>query len=162
MARIDTHDHLIPPDYLAALHKAGLEEAGGRALPDWSPEVALEAMAELDIATAILSVSTPGTAFLPAAGDQAVRALDELHADGVVLLANNAGIYLGQDGQDELFAALDARSAVVFIHPADLPGTDRPTASHRSPRTSCSTPPAPLTCWCATEYGTGTRTSGSS
>ena len=32
------------------------------------------------------------------------------------------GVYLGQDGQDDLFAALDARSAVVFVHPADLPG----------------------------------------
>jgi predicted TIM-barrel fold metal-dependent hydrolase len=51
-----------------------------------------------------------------------VRSLDELHADGVVLLANAAGVYLGQDGQDDLFAALDARSAVVFIHPAELPG----------------------------------------
>jgi predicted TIM-barrel fold metal-dependent hydrolase len=50
------------------------------------------------------------------------RSLDELHADGVVLLANAAGVYLGQDGQDDLFAALDARSAVVFIHPAELPG----------------------------------------
>ncbi len=39
-----------------------------------------------------------------------------------MLLANSAGTYLGQDGQDDLFAALDARSAVVFIHPADLPG----------------------------------------
>ena len=40
----------------------------------------------------------------------------------MVLLANSAGTYLGQPGQDDLFAALDARSAVVFIHPADLPG----------------------------------------
>jgi predicted TIM-barrel fold metal-dependent hydrolase len=54
--------------------------------------------------------------------DEVVRSLDELSADGVVLLANSAGTYLGQDGQDDLFAALDARSAVVFIHPADLPG----------------------------------------
>ncbi len=38
------------------------------------------------------------------------------------MLANSAGTYLGQPGQDDLFAALDARSAVVFIHPADLPG----------------------------------------
>jgi 6-methylsalicylate decarboxylase len=29
---------------------------------------------------------------------------------------------LGQDGQDALFAALNDRSAVVFIHSADLPG----------------------------------------
>lgn len=161
MLRIDTHHHLIPPDYRKALRKAGIDEAGGRALPDWSPDGSLQAMAELDVGTAILSVSTPGTTFLAgpteaaalardlndyaaqlvadrpdrfgffatvpmphvaAAAAEAVRSLDELHADGVVLLANSAGHYLGQDGQDELFAALDARSAVVFIHPADLPG----------------------------------------
>jgi predicted TIM-barrel fold metal-dependent hydrolase len=107
-----------------------------------------------------LSVSTPGTTFLPNTADAAalardlndytaelaaapdrfgffatvpmphidnsiaetVRSLDELNADGVVLLANNAGTYLGQDGQDALFAALNERSAVVFIHPGELPG----------------------------------------
>jgi predicted TIM-barrel fold metal-dependent hydrolase len=138
-----------------------MDEAGGRAVPEWSPEGSLQTMSELAVGTAILSVSTPGTTFLPNSADAAalardlndylaavvaaqpdrfgffatvpmphigestaevVRSLDELHADGVVLLANAAGVYLGQDGQDELFAALDARSAVVFIHPAELPG----------------------------------------
>ncbi|AMW22305.1 MULTISPECIES: amidohydrolase family protein [Mycobacteroides] len=161
MARIDTHHHCIPALYRKVLQTAGIDEAGGRALPDWSPEASLETMDALDIATAILSVSTPGTTFLSSASDAAalardlndytasvvdghpkrfgffatvpmphidasiaetVRALDVLRADGVVLLANNDGVYLGQDGQDDLFAALDARSAVVFIHPADLPG----------------------------------------
>lgn len=165
MLRIDTHHHLIPPDYRKALQKAGIDEAGGRALPDWRPEASLQTMAELDIGTAILSVSTPGTSFLPNPADAAalardlndyaaelvaaqpdrfgffatvpmphidesvtetVRALDELKADGVVLLANSAGVYLGQDGQDALFDALNARSAVVFIHPADLPGPTVP------------------------------------
>ena len=65
MLRIDTHHHLIPPDYRKALQKAGIAEAGGRELPDWSPEGSLQTMAELDVGTAILSVSTPGTAFLP-------------------------------------------------------------------------------------------------
>jgi 6-methylsalicylate decarboxylase len=121
----------------------------------------LQAMAELNVGTAILSVSTPGTTFLPNPADaaalardlndytaelaaiqrdrfgffatvpmpnidesvtEAARALDDLKADGVVLLANNAGTYLGQDGQDALFAALNDRSAVVFIHPSELPG----------------------------------------
>lgn len=161
MARIDTHHHCIPPLYRKVLTVAGIDEAGGRALPDWSPEASLETMDALDVGTAILSVSTPGTTFLPAAADAAalardlndytsgivanqpdrfgffatipmphvdesvaetVRALDVLHADGVVLLANSDGVYLGEDGQDDLFAALNARSAVVFIHPADLPG----------------------------------------
>jgi predicted TIM-barrel fold metal-dependent hydrolase len=163
--RIDTHHHMIPPDYRDMLRQAGIDEAGGRALPDWSAEASLQTMADLDIATAILSVSTPGTTFLPDPADAAalardlnddtatlvaaqpdrfgffatipmphvdesvaevVRSLDDLNADGVVLLANNAGTYLGQDGQDDLYAALDERSAVVFIHPADLPGPTVP------------------------------------
>jgi 6-methylsalicylate decarboxylase len=163
--RIDTHHHLIPPDYRKALQQAGLQDAGGRALPEWSPEASLQTMAELGVSTAILSVSTPGTAFLPNPTDaaslardlndytaelaatqpdrfgffatvpmphvdlaaaEAVRALDDLKADGVVLLANNGGTYLGENGQDALFAALNERSAVVFVHPADLPG---PTVS---------------------------------
>jgi predicted TIM-barrel fold metal-dependent hydrolase len=165
MLRIDTHHHMIPPDYREMLRRAGIDEAGGRALPNWSPEGSLQTMDELGVATAILSVSTPGTTFLPNPADavalardlndygaavaasqperfgffatvpmphikeavaETVRALDELKADGVVLLANNDGTYLGQDGQDELWAALDARSAVVFIHPADLPGPTVP------------------------------------
>jgi 6-methylsalicylate decarboxylase len=161
MFRIDTHHHAIPSFYRELLLKAKIEEAGGRELPQWSPEESRETMAKLDVATAILSVSTPGTAFLATPGDatslardlndylgelvaaapdrfgffatipmphvsdsveEVARSLDELHADGVVLLANNAGTYVGQGGQDDLFAALDARSAVVFIHPAELPG----------------------------------------
>jgi predicted TIM-barrel fold metal-dependent hydrolase len=161
MPRIDTHHHAIPSFYRKLLVDRLIGEAGGRLFPEWSPETSLETMSELNIGTAILSVSTPGTAFLPSAADavalardvndyladlakaqsdrfgffatiplphlaesvdEVVRSLDELHADGVVLLASNSGVYLGQDGQDDLFAALDARSAVVFIHPAELPG----------------------------------------
>ena len=161
MLRIDTHHHAIPTDYRNLLRKEGIDEAGGRAVPEWSPEGSLKTMSELGVGTAILSVSTPATTFLPNPADAAalardlndylatvvaahpdrfgffatvpmphvdesvaevVRSLDELHADGVVLLANAAGVYLGQDGQDDLFAALDARSAVAFIHPAELTG----------------------------------------
>jgi 6-methylsalicylate decarboxylase len=161
MSRIDTHHHSVPPLYQVALQKAGITDAGGRAMPDWTVDAALATMAALDVETGIMSVSAPGTTFLPRAADaaalardlndfsadvvasapdrfgffatvpmphvgesvtEAVRALDELNADGVVLLANHAGTYLGEDGQDELFAALDARAAVVFVHPAELPG----------------------------------------
>ena len=160
MLRIDTHHHMIPPDYRKALEKAGIAHAGGAALPEWSIEKSLEAMDELGIGTAILSVSAPGTAFLPDPADAAalardlndfaakavaaqpdrfgffatvplphvdaataetLRALDDLKADGVVLLANHAGVYLGEEGQDALFAALDERAAVAFVHPAELP-----------------------------------------
>jgi 6-methylsalicylate decarboxylase len=161
MLRIDTHHHLIPPEYRKAVQKAGLENSAGRAFPDWSLDGTLHAMAELDVGTAILSVSTPGSSFLSDPADSAalardvndytsglvatqpqrlgffatvpmphidaaiaetVRALDDLAADGVVLLANDAGVYLGEDGQDPLFAVLNERSAVVFVHPNELAG----------------------------------------
>lgn len=48
---------------------------------------------------------------------EAAYALDELHADGVVLLSNIAGRYLGDKEFEPLWAELDARAAVVFIHP---------------------------------------------
>jgi hypothetical protein len=76
MLHIDTHHHLIPPGYRKALQKAGIDEAGGRTLPEWTPEAALQTMAELDIATAILSVSTPGTTFLSEAAGAAALARD--------------------------------------------------------------------------------------
>lgn len=158
--RIDVHQHVIPPFYRDALAKAGIAEAGGRALPAWSPEAAVELMDLLQTETAILSVSTPGTGFLAdpdanadlarqlnghcaalaaehpgrfgwfatlpmpgldASAREAERALAELGADGVTLLANNQGSYLGAEGQDALWRILDAHGAVVFVHPADLP-----------------------------------------
>ncbi|MEU4155441.1 amidohydrolase family protein [Actinoplanes sp. NPDC026670] len=157
--RIDVHQHLIPGFYREALAAAGIGQAGGRDLPAWTPQGALELMATLGAATAILSISTPGTGFLDdpdaaaamahrlneycaaltaehpgrfgwfatlplpdvaAAHTEAARALDA-GADGVVLLANNRGNYLGAPGQDDLFAELDQRGAVAFIHPAELP-----------------------------------------
>ena len=63
---------------------------------------------------------------ISAAITETIRALDDLNADGVVLLANTAGTYLGQPDQEELFAELDRRAAVVFIHPAELPGPGVP------------------------------------
>jgi predicted TIM-barrel fold metal-dependent hydrolase len=60
------------------------------------------------------------------AAAEAVHALDTLHADGVILLANSRGTYLGAEGQDPLFGALDERHAVVFVHPAELPAPEVP------------------------------------
>ncbi len=50
------------------------------------------------------------------------RAYDDLGADGVVLLANSKGTYLGDPGFEPLMAELDRRAAVVFIHPSHLAG----------------------------------------
>ena len=58
-----------------------------------------------------------------AAAEEAARALDA-GADGVTLLANNSGHYLGEHGQDALFAVLNERGAVAFVHPAELPAPE--------------------------------------
>lgn len=162
MNRIDTHHHAIPADYLRRLRASGLEAAAGNlTVPGWSPETSLQAMEDLDVASAVLSVSAPGTSIMATAADAAAlardlndeladvvrsrpdrfgffatapmphvaesvaeveRSLDELHADGVVLLASSNGTYLGEAGQDALWSVLDRRSAVVFVHPNQLAG----------------------------------------
>ncbi len=55
---------------------------------------------------------------------EAVYALDSLAADGVVLMASNAGKFLGDPAFDELMHELNARSAVVFVHPNIPPSTE--------------------------------------
>ena len=157
--RIDTHTHIVPPDY-AALLKRRSADAGGLPIPDWSVDLALASMEQRSVRTSIVSVSTPGVHFGDDAEARALArsvneyaadvvkrnpgrfgffatvtlpdvegslaelayAFDTLHADGVVLLANTHGTYLGDDTQKPFFDELNRRNAVVFIHPAQLPG----------------------------------------
>lgn len=161
VSRIDTHHHVVPPDYAGWLRAKG-ELAGGLPIPEWDPGAALSLMDRHDVGAAVLSVSTPGvnlgdgadaratarlvndyaaqvvldhpgrfgffaTVPLPdvdGAVAEAGRAFDELGADGVVLLANNRGVYLGDSAFDPLFDELQRRRAVVFVHPSVLPGVD--------------------------------------
>ncbi len=161
--RIDVHHHVLPPGYVAWLRQNGLADAGGRELPAWSVAETLRLMDEREIATAILSVSTPGVR-LPSGRDdaearalarevnefaaelgrshpgrfgffatlslpdvegalaEAEHAMGALGAAGVVLLANTQGRYLGEREDAPLFAALERLGAIVFVHPAELPG----------------------------------------
>jgi predicted TIM-barrel fold metal-dependent hydrolase len=62
---------------------------------------------------------------------EAIYALDNLNADGVVLLGSTQGVFLGDDSLDELMAELNRRQAIVFIHPnlhttTDAIGLDMP------------------------------------
>jgi predicted TIM-barrel fold metal-dependent hydrolase len=54
-------------------------------------------------------------------------ALDTLKLDGIGLLTNYRGTYLGDDALDALFAELNRRQVVTFIHPSTPPSTDQPT-----------------------------------
>ncbi|MGO9450257.1 MAG: amidohydrolase family protein [Candidatus Binataceae bacterium] len=56
--------------------------------------------------------------------DEVAYAFDKLRADGVVLLANSRGMYLGDEAFDPLFDELNRRKAVVFVHPSYLYGMD--------------------------------------
>ena len=162
-ARIDVHQHILPPEYSDWLRSKGAL-AGGLPIPEWSAEAAVEFMDANGIATATLSVSTPGvylgdgadaremarrvnefaasvaasdpdrfgflaTLTLPdveGAISEAAFAFDNLGADGVVLLANVQGRYLGDLEFDPLFAELNRRDAVVFVHPSVLPADPLP------------------------------------
>jgi len=46
------------------------------------------------------------------------RAFDQLQVDGVVLMSNYEGMYLGHPSFESVWKELDRRGAVVYIHPA--------------------------------------------
>ena len=88
MRRIDVHQHMIHPAYAGWLRSTGVRDAGGRALPAWSVDEALELMDGRDLATAILSVSTPGVHLAPGRGRDPVargrrRAIDRGNAEAL-------------------------------------------------------------------------------
>jgi predicted TIM-barrel fold metal-dependent hydrolase len=156
--RIDVHNHLIPPPYLAAMRPEIIAGADTDPAPvlNWNPAHAVEEMDKSGVATAMLSMSTPGLwvlhdrdrtrklaracneyaaglvrdypgrfgmfAALPlpdvdGALAEAVYALDVLHADGIGLLTSYAEKYPGDPAFKPLFAELNRRKSVVFVHP---------------------------------------------
>jgi predicted TIM-barrel fold metal-dependent hydrolase len=64
---------------------------------------------------------------LDAALAELAYALDELRLDGVFLLTNLGGTYLGDDAWNALFDELERRGAYVFVHPT-LPPHPLPLA----------------------------------
>jgi 6-methylsalicylate decarboxylase len=123
-------------------------------MPTWTPEFALDFMDRHDIATQLLSlpqalskdearrineygatlVKQYPTRFgllasLPmgdvdAALAETAFAFDQLGADGVVMVTNYGGDYLGNSKFEPVFAALNKRSATIFIHPINPAGFD--------------------------------------
>lgn len=119
---------------------------------DWSPEIAMRMMDERGIDMQLLSlpivVDTEHTravndigaaavaqhpsrfgllASLPMTDPEAAvgeigRAFDELGADGIAVLSNYNGVYLGDAAFEPIFAELNRRAAVVFVHPTTPAG----------------------------------------
>ncbi|MGW0940556.1 amidohydrolase family protein [Streptomyces sp. NPDC002666] len=56
--------------------------------------------------------------------DEAAYAFDVLGADGVAVETNHHGLYLGDSRFEPLWADLDRRGAVVFVHPTSPPHAD--------------------------------------
>jgi predicted TIM-barrel fold metal-dependent hydrolase len=62
--------------------------------------------------------------------DEIAYAFDVLGTDGIALLSNHGGVYLGDACFDPVFAELDRRGAVVHVHPAVFTGRRIATDPH--------------------------------
>jgi 6-methylsalicylate decarboxylase len=61
--RIDVHTHVVPPFYVKAVEEAGHVASVSAGYPAWTPELALDFMAQNDIGYAVSSISPPGVFF---------------------------------------------------------------------------------------------------
>ena len=97
----------------------------GAASPDPGQSIELARLANEEIAACVRSMPQRlgGLAVLPlpdvdAALTELAHALDVLRLDGILLMSNVGGVYLGDPAWERLFAELDRRAAYVFVHPA--------------------------------------------
>lgn len=152
--KVDFQAYYLPKVYYDFLEE-GLYCPDGFPAPEWDEAWQQEAMTELCISYALLSISSPSvftgnksrsrelarkineegaqivshapgnlgflaTLLLPLVHSSIFEArccLDELHADGVGLMTNYGGVYLGDRRLDELMAELDGRGALAVMHP---------------------------------------------
>jgi 6-methylsalicylate decarboxylase len=86
---IDVHHHFVPDFYREALLAAGVTQPDGMpAIPAWSEESALAFIDEMGIATAYLSISTPGVLIEGTVAADLARRVNETAAE---LVTNHPG-----------------------------------------------------------------------
>jgi predicted TIM-barrel fold metal-dependent hydrolase len=94
---IDVHHHFVPPFYVAENRERIIVSGGGRIHPawlSWSPEQAIAAMDKQGVATAILSLTTPGVWFGdPPTATQRARRVNEYAADLVQQHPGRFGLF---------------------------------------------------------------------
>ena len=138
--RVDTHFHIVPPSYAAALAAAGGDRNHPGPTPAaWDAGGATQAAAFCEgagIDFAVLSVTAPGPAVVGPGGrygffaslpdwndvDGVLEELDFVFglqkvANGVVVMASYGGRLLGDTLFEPVWRALDAVGALVFLHP---------------------------------------------
>ena len=157
---VDVHAHYLPPNAKVEASTTGKGYFLSSPMPSWSVEAALGFMDRHDIRTQVLSLPvTVPDANVAAINDYGAslvqahptrfglfaslplpdversvaevgRSCDVLRADGFLFSSNYGELYLGNPIFDAVYAALDARRAVVFIHP-DTPACFECTALGR-------------------------------
>lgn len=65
--RIDMHHHLLWSAYRKELERHGIGDSGGKAMPEWTPELAIDMMDRHGISAAATGLSHPGVNFGDAA-----------------------------------------------------------------------------------------------
>jgi 6-methylsalicylate decarboxylase len=142
--RIDCHAHVLPPayrerlgdmpvpagrlqDYERVMERYGIDRAvistgppGALGQPDLA-RIANEGLAEIARDPRYSALAVLPLPHVDAALSELAHALDELRMDGVMLLSNTAGTYLGDPALEPLMAELDRRGAYVFVHPGFPP-----------------------------------------
>lgn len=88
--KIDVHAHYVPTGYREALQRAGHAQPDGMPfIPEWSADQHVEMMDRLDIATSLLSISSPGVSL--GDGVPAADLAREVNEDGRRAVVDHPG-----------------------------------------------------------------------
>jgi hypothetical protein len=87
--RIDTHIHLIPPSFASALRAAG-GDPSGYPLPNFSTSALVSALAELDVQTAVLSLTAPGPG-IAGSGSEGRQLARKCNDEGMEIVTQGGG-----------------------------------------------------------------------